>query len=177
LDDPQLTCRGIKGGRDPLRIVIDSRLRTPPTAKIVAAAAESLAPTWIMTTSAAPQKRIRALQEAGAEIMIIEADERQVSIPGVIAALAEREITSLLLEGGPTLAGAFWRHGLIDRIVAFIAPKVLADPSALPMVVGPPASAMAQAIPLAQLQIRRMGNDVMVSGIPHRGGEHPCLPV
>jgi diaminohydroxyphosphoribosylaminopyrimidine deaminase/5-amino-6-(5-phosphoribosylamino)uracil reductase len=84
--------------------------------------------------------------------------------------LAKREITSCLLEGGPTLAGSFWREGLIDRLVAIIAPKVLADPQGLPMIAGAEVREMSHATELHDVQFKRLGRDLLITG-------KPCLRV
>jgi diaminohydroxyphosphoribosylaminopyrimidine deaminase/5-amino-6-(5-phosphoribosylamino)uracil reductase len=171
-DDPELTCRGIRGGRDPVRVIVDSRLRTPPTAKAVRAAARSSAPTWIITTTRAAKKRARELEAAGAVVVRIPAPvkvkdaDRRVDIGAMLTLLAEREILGVLLEGGPTLAGAFWREGLVDRVVAFLAPKILADPTALPMLAGRQVRTMSEATQLRDVTTRRVGGDLMLTGTP-----------
>jgi diaminohydroxyphosphoribosylaminopyrimidine deaminase/5-amino-6-(5-phosphoribosylamino)uracil reductase len=166
IDNPQLTCRGVRG-RDPLRVVVDSRLRTPPDAAVVAAAATSRAATLVVTTDRAPRKRERALVERGVEVARVSSD-RRVAVPDLLRELRRREVASVLLEGGPTLAGAFWRQGVVDRVVAFVAPKVVADPAALPMVAGGPVEAMAGATGLSDVKVRRVGDDLMISGVPGR---------
>lgn len=164
-DNPTLTCRDVRGGRDPVRVVVDSRLRTPVDARVVQAVSGSPAPTLIVTSRGASLRRERALTAAGAEVLRVDGEGR-VAIPALVAALAARGVTSLLLEGGPTLAGSFWAAGVVDRVVAFLAPKLLADPRALPMLSGPPAEAMAAAVELAQTRVRRVGEDIMISGAP-----------
>jgi len=163
-DDPALTCR-LPRGRDPIRVVVDSRLRTPPTARVVAEAARSAAPTWIVGGEAAPVRRAAALERAGARVLRVGVDARgRVLVPEVLRALAVRELLSVLLEGGPTLAGAFWREGMIDRVIAFVAPKLLGDPKALPMLAGAAVATMAEARPLRGVETRLVGEDLMVAG-------------
>ncbi len=163
-DDPTLTCRGVPRGRDPIRVVVDSRLRTPTTAKVVAAAAGSTAPTWIVTTHAAPQRRAAALEAAGAQVLRVDDEGGRVAPAALLRLLGERELMSVLLEGGPTLAGSFWSAGLVDRVVVFLAPKLLGDPRALPMLAGLPVAAMAGATRLLGVETRRVGEDLMVAG-------------
>ena len=163
-DNPTLTCRGIRGGRDPIRVVVDRRCRIPVDAKIIAAANKSNNPTWVMTTSL---KRKSELEQAGAKVI-------KVGGKGPLAllrSLAEKDVTTLLLEGGPTLAGAFWKAKLIDRVIAFIAPKILADPTALPMLQGGLIPKMSGAIELANISTRKMGDDIMLTGTPLWKGE------
>ncbi len=164
LDDPQLTCRGIRGGKDPVRVVVDSRLRTPPEAKIIQATADSPSPTWIFCTPRPSKRKALALEEAGARVFRVDTQARQVELKAMLKTLMDHSLISLLLEGGPTLAGTFWREGLIDRVIAFLAPKVIGDPQAMPMIRGQPALTMAEATSLSDVQIARLGPDIMVSG-------------
>ena len=175
-DDPTLTCRGVSGGQDPARVVVDSRLRTPPEANVVQIAAASDAPTIIVTTDAAPRNRARALEQAGAEIIRVPADrgargKREVPLAAMLSALAEREFVTVLLEGGPRLAGAMWRLGLVDRLTAFLAPKVMGDVRALPMLDAGEVPLMAGATDIEDVLVKRVGGDVMISGrVASKGG-------
>jgi diaminohydroxyphosphoribosylaminopyrimidine deaminase/5-amino-6-(5-phosphoribosylamino)uracil reductase len=165
VDDPELTCRGVRGGRDPLRVVIDSRLRTPPTARVVAAARTSRARTWILAGAGAPARRARALEVAGARVVRVAAADGRVELLAALELLAEHELMSVLLEGGPTLAGAFWRAGLVDRLTVFLAPRLLGDPRGLPMLAGAGGpERMAEATGLTAVRVARLGEDVMISG-------------
>jgi diaminohydroxyphosphoribosylaminopyrimidine deaminase / 5-amino-6-(5-phosphoribosylamino)uracil reductase len=107
-DDPQLTVRDLKDGtlaiKQPLRVVADSYGRTPPKARVRDAAA----PTWIVTS-----------KEVGA------GPDGRVDLNALLAALFGRGIRSVLLEGGPTLAGAFLQAGLVDKVIGYVAPKLL----------------------------------------------------
>ena len=164
LDNPQLTCRDVRGA-DPVRVVVDSKLRTPPDAQVVTAARGSTAGTLIVTTERAPRNREQRLVNAGAEVVRVAGNPR-VDVAALLQVLHGREKTSVLLEGGPTLAGGFWTAGLVDRVIAFVAPKVLGDPAALPMVAGTPLEAMAGATSLSGVEVRRVGQDIMISGQP-----------
>jgi diaminohydroxyphosphoribosylaminopyrimidine deaminase/5-amino-6-(5-phosphoribosylamino)uracil reductase len=162
-DDPQLTCRGVAGGADPIRIVVDSDLRTPPRAQVVRAVERSRAPTWVVCTRRAAEQRAGRLRRAAAEIIPVGTKDGRVSIAGMLAALAKRKVISLLLEGGPTLAGSFWQARAVHRLVAFVAPKVLGDPAALPMLAGPAVERLGRAAQLEDLELRRVAPDVMLS--------------
>lgn len=173
-DDPSLTCRDIRGGKDPMRVVVDSRLRTPPGAALVKATASSSAPTLIVTTDTAPANRARALEAAGAQVLRLPAKrgvggKRQVPLGEMLTALSDREVVTVMLEGGPHLAGALWSHGLVDRLVAFVAPKVIGDPAALPMLAAGQVPLMAQATDLEDVKVRRVGVDLMISGRVAKG--------
>ena len=163
-DDPTLTCRDVRGGRDPVRVVVDSKLRTPPTARVVRATEQSSAPTLIFTTERATARKTGILTRAGATVIEVAAERGHVDVAAVLQELARRELTTLLLEGGPRLAGAFWQKGLVDRVTAFVAPKVLGDPRGMSMVAGAGVELMSEATELQDVTVRRLGNDVMISG-------------
>ena len=130
-DDCQLTCRQAPG-RDPLRIVLDSRLRTPPTSKVVTAVRRSKAGTLILTGKDAPKAREKRLVEAGANVVRLPLRGSRVDLKRALQRLVALGCTSLLVEGGPTLAGELWRQRLVDEVALFFAPLVLADPKAKP---------------------------------------------
>lgn len=115
-DDPLLNVRlpGLES-RSPVRIVIDSHLRTPPTARIVAGAREI--PTWIVTTPAAPVEAERALVARGVEVLRVADEGGHVSLSEALTLLGTRGLTRLFCEGGPGLADALARADLIDELI------------------------------------------------------------
>lgn len=116
-DDPQLTVRlpGLEA-RSPVRVVIDSHLRTPPTARVVAGAREI--PTWIVATVDAPVEAERALVERGVEVMRVSADAAgHVVLPEALKLLGTRGLTRVFCEGGPGLADSLAQDDLIDQLV------------------------------------------------------------
>lgn len=123
-DDPELTCR--VPGYKPVpvvRVVADSHLRARLTAKLVATA--STAPTWFVCRDGADRDRRTALSEAGVEIIEVAGADPGVSLPETLAALAERGITRVLVEGGAQLAAALLRDDLVDRVAWFHAPGIM----------------------------------------------------
>ena len=167
-DDPSLTCRGGVRRRDPLRVVVDSRLRTPASAKVIRLCRDSrtTAPTWLATTRSASATRERLLQDCGAEVLRLPSRGNQVSLRALLGQLATRGVDSLLLEGGPTLAAAFLRARLVDRIVSFVAPIILGDPEALAAFSVGRLLSLDRATRLKGLRVRRLGDDLMLSGEP-----------
>lgn len=123
-DDPDLTCR-LPGYRaTPLvRVVADSHLRTRLTARLVATARET--PTWVLARPDADADRRRALTEAGVIVLGVAGASIGVDLAEALAALGQRGITRLLVEGGAQLAAALLRADLVDRLVWFHAPGVL----------------------------------------------------
>ncbi|HST94211.1 MAG TPA: dihydrofolate reductase family protein, partial [Microvirga sp.] len=116
-DDPLLNVRlpGLEA-RSPVRIVVDSHLRTPPTARVVAGARDI--PTWIVTTVTAPVEAEKALTEHGVEVMRVAAGESgRVLLPEALELLGTRGITRVFCEGGPELADALAAADLVDELV------------------------------------------------------------
>jgi diaminohydroxyphosphoribosylaminopyrimidine deaminase/5-amino-6-(5-phosphoribosylamino)uracil reductase len=122
-DDPRLTVRwGVEGRRQPLRVVVDGRLRTPPTARLFE---EREAGILIATLEGADPRRRRALEQAGAEVLVLPKGTAGVGLPELLGHLGRRQVVSVLVEGGPTLLGSFLEQRLGHRVVAFVAPRVL----------------------------------------------------
>lgn len=116
-DDPALTDRsGLARRRPLLRVVLDSRLRTPLESQLVRTANHDL---LILTAANAAAEKIEALRKAGAEVQTIAEENGHLSLRAVLEALAERNILSLLLESGSHLNGAFLREDLVDKVVLF----------------------------------------------------------
>lgn len=122
-DDPQLTVREIQGP-NPIRVVMDSKLRSPPGARVIVTARE--VPTWVLTTQDAPETAERALTAAGAEVIrVARANEGRVDITSAFRALAQRGIVTLMIEGGAEMTGSVLAARLADELHAFIGPLLL----------------------------------------------------
>ena len=168
VDDPQLTAR-IPRGKDPLRVVVDSSLRIPPSARMLCQ--ESAAATVIATVSE-DGTRIATLESFGAEVLRCRASTGRVDLRDLFARLGARGVQSILLEGGSELAGEALRAGLIDKFVLFYAPKLLGGADGFGIFGGPSAERMDGCRGLKDVSVRRFGNDVMIEAYP----EEPCLP-
>jgi diaminohydroxyphosphoribosylaminopyrimidine deaminase/5-amino-6-(5-phosphoribosylamino)uracil reductase len=156
VDDPQLTVRGVYRERPLARVIFDSRLRTPATAAVLRTRAAG--PILVATTEAAcaaHPARASALRDAGAELLIVPPRD----VMAVLRALADREIRSLVLEGGPTLHRAAWCAGAVDRVHAFIVPRVLG--SAAVRWEMPAGFSLAG---LAHTRVEPVGPDVLLEG-------------
>ncbi|HET9690528.1 MAG TPA: bifunctional diaminohydroxyphosphoribosylaminopyrimidine deaminase/5-amino-6-(5-phosphoribosylamino)uracil reductase RibD [Acidimicrobiales bacterium] len=149
-DDPSLTARGPDGvpsGRQPLRVVVDSVGRTPSDAAVRDAAA----PTWVATAA-----------DVGGD------PAGRVDLHRLLAVLADRGVVSVLLEGGPTLAGAMLAAGLVDRVTAYVAPALLGAGAAA---LGPAGvTTLADAFLLQVDATGVVGGDIRVTGRPRPGG-------
>jgi diaminohydroxyphosphoribosylaminopyrimidine deaminase / 5-amino-6-(5-phosphoribosylamino)uracil reductase len=163
-DDPRLTTRlPEKTGRDPIRIILDSQCRISPKAAVLTQ--KSAAPTIIAVTETASKERIEAVKKAGGSIFILPADELGgVSLKHLLQTLAERDITSIMVEGGPTVSFSFISQKLADKIYYVIAPKILGGSDAVGSIGGPGFEKLAQAVPLKNLNIFKIGDDICLEG-------------
>ncbi|MBE3580753.1 MAG: bifunctional diaminohydroxyphosphoribosylaminopyrimidine deaminase/5-amino-6-(5-phosphoribosylamino)uracil reductase RibD [Thermoanaerobacteraceae bacterium] len=164
-DDPELTTR-LPGGRDPVRVILDSRLRLPLNARVVNL--KSSAPTLVATTEEAPQERREELARAGIETMVLPAKEGRVSWPALLENLARRQITSVLVEGGAEVNGSALAHGVVDRVIAFIAPKIFGGREAPGAVAGLGVCRPEEAWELEEVEVEPSGEDIMITGLISR---------
>jgi len=122
-DNPQLTVR-LARGRNPTRVILDSRLRIPLDAKVLMN--QESVPTIIATTSSAGSERLSALRQMGTEVLIIREDERgEVDISHLLEMLGQRGISSVLVEGGAETITSLLRLNLVDRLVVIVAPRIM----------------------------------------------------
>ncbi|MEZ4337743.1 MAG: bifunctional diaminohydroxyphosphoribosylaminopyrimidine deaminase/5-amino-6-(5-phosphoribosylamino)uracil reductase RibD [Sandaracinaceae bacterium] len=160
-DDPKLDVRHVEG-RDPIRVVFDTHLRTPPSAELVTHA--SAAPTWVLHGPEASAERRDALTRDGVELVEAPVVEGRIDVRAALALLAKRGIVDLLVEGGPTLHGALLRLGLATEAAVFVAPKILGDTAALPLADAGPLARMSDAWRLVAPRIQVLGEDVLFRG-------------
>jgi diaminohydroxyphosphoribosylaminopyrimidine deaminase / 5-amino-6-(5-phosphoribosylamino)uracil reductase len=122
-DDPELTVRFIRG-RDPVRVIVDSKLRISPESKVLHQADRRH--TWVIATPEAPQENRERIEATGAKVIFCPAGaDWRIDLNAALKLLAERGITSLFVEGGGTLHASFIRAGLYDRFIVAIAPKII----------------------------------------------------
>lgn len=165
-DDPQLTCR-LRGGRDPLRVIVDTHLKLPPTAKALDPA--SSAGCLVACGPQALPERRAALERAGAQVLALPLGPGGgVDLAALLAELGRRGVTSLLLEGGAGLAWGFLAAGLVDEVMYFFAPKLVGGAAAPGMIAGLGVEKMAQALPLGPARLRRFGDDLCLSALVAR---------
>lgn len=159
-DNPSLTARLSYEGKNPIRIIIDSMARTPLDAKVVT---DGLAPTIIVVTPSAPSERVNALRARGAEILSIESKEERVDLREAFKALAKRDITSILIEGGASINGSIMEEHLADKIYWFIAPKIIGGQRALGPVGGQGVTDVNHAHEFEDLTMEPIGQDILIS--------------
>jgi diaminohydroxyphosphoribosylaminopyrimidine deaminase / 5-amino-6-(5-phosphoribosylamino)uracil reductase len=167
-DDPALTAR-TANGRNPARIVLDSRLRIPLGAR--ALARDGAAVIVAATGRADPEAR-KALEARGVEVLVADGPDGRVDLETLLRELGRRGIMSLLVEGGGTVHGAFLDAGLIDKVMIFVGPRIVGGPAPAP-VGGAGVDALAQAWQLRRATVRQVEQDVVIEG--YLGGP-PCSP-
>jgi diaminohydroxyphosphoribosylaminopyrimidine deaminase/5-amino-6-(5-phosphoribosylamino)uracil reductase len=168
-DNPQLTCR-IRGGRDPLRVILDSRLSTNPQARTYTQ--KSTASTLIATTSVGAKRQylFEHCNPARVEIVPFSAQNGRVPIPLVLAELGKRGIKHVLIEGGGQVAAAALGEDVVDKVLFFYGPILLGgDGQAMIGTLG--ISQVAAGKKLHTVQVTQRGEDVVVSAYVHRPGE------
>ncbi len=159
-DDPELTTRLVRG-RNPVRVVLDSKLRLPLTAKLLAG--QDKARTLVATTPAADPVKLAALEEMGVEVLKVPADAQgRVDLEKLLPLLAQRQISSVLVEGGAEVITAFLRAGLADRLVVFIAPRIMGR--GIEAVGELDIAEVARAIKITYERVYRSGEDIVVEG-------------
>lgn len=162
-DDPMLDCRLDTPGRQPIRIVVDSKARIPVDSKLVQTAGQL--PTIVVHTAQADPQRVHSLVRHQIECIECSDQNGEVDIQEMLRILGKRKIDAILLEGGGTLNYAFIKHNLVDQLYAFIAPKIIGGKEAKTPVEGLGVSHMNEAIELQNTTIEQIGKDILISGI------------
>jgi diaminohydroxyphosphoribosylaminopyrimidine deaminase/5-amino-6-(5-phosphoribosylamino)uracil reductase len=176
-DDPHLTtrCSGGKGGtarEQPLRVIVDGEGRTPLTARVFNEPGKTM---LALGRAATPEEKA-AFAQAGAEILELPTAESLVDLGKLLETLGEREITSVLVEGGGILLGSLFDQGLVDKVIAFIAPIIIGGAEAKTAVAGKGVDKVADSFRLERVRVEKLGDDLMVSGYVAVKGGWRCLP-
>lgn len=181
-DDPRLTVRldpenppeGPYTHLHPIRIVVDSKGRLPLSARVLEGAGEQTE-VIVATTAAAPASFVQALRGRGVRVWQGDAANGRVDLQALLEDLAEFGIGSILVEAGPTLAGALFDLDLVDRVTTFIAPLIIGGEKAPTSVGGVGAAHPDQGRRLVRVQTRQFGPDLMITGSVQREGAQ-CSP-
>lgn len=166
-DDPMLNCR-IEGAHQPWRIVVDSHLRLSPDSRLCRTAQEY--PTMIACLDTDTDKR-KILEEMGVTVVVCPEEDGHVSLPYLMRALADRQISSVLIEGGGQLSESALRSHIIQHIYAYIAPKLLGGRDAKTPVEGQGADHPDAAAQLTYRRMTRLGEDWLLEYDVERGME------
>ena len=169
VDDPQLTARpgGQEAARQPLRVVADSRGRTPAGARVLQGPGRTL----IATSDRSHPGWRAAMETAGAEVLVLPRRGDSLDLGALLQALGQRDVLSLLVEGGGVIIGALFDRGLVDKVHAVIAPLIIGASDAPAAVAGGGARRLAEAWRLREPVVERLGEDVLITGYPERTSE------
>lgn len=166
-DDPLLTCR-IEGGRDPLRVICDSHLRTPLTARVIQTARE--VPT-LLATCETDAERFARYEQYGVQVVSLPAAEGRVSLLSLLRYLGKAQVDSVLVEGGGTLHWSMLAEGLVHKVVAYVASLLLGGAGAVSPVEGVGFPHPDAALRLHTPTVTRLGEDFLVEGLVEEGGQ------
>ena len=158
-DDPRLTVRHVDG-RQPRRIVLDSRGRTPLDARVL----NGEAPATVCVTDAVSADRIEELEGTGAEVLVLPGGDGSIPITPLKSALGKAGIVTLMVEGGSRVAASFLRERAVDRIACFVAPRILG--AGIPSIADLALDDLSKAIQLNDTQVEQLGGDLLVTGTP-----------
>ncbi len=161
-DNPRLTVRGIRDSRDPIRVVLDAGGTIESTAAVLAV--ESEAPTWIVCGKSHCERVSAMLSSRDVCIGVDLGNDGRISIDGLLEELGRREVMSLLVEGGGETLASFISGGNVDRVVAFVAPKLTGGRDAPSPLGGTGVSSVADSSRLKHIRHERIGDDLVIVG-------------
>ena len=159
-DNPELTCR-IEGGRNPIRVIVDSKLRIPIKSKVIN---DKLARTIIATTEDASKEKINELNSLGVEVLVAKAKEGRVDLQDLMIKLGESNIDGILLEGGGNLSFSALGEGIVDKLQVYIAPKIIGGEKSKTPVGGRGVEKLSEAIFLKNMTTSYVGEDILIQG-------------
>ncbi len=160
-DNPMLTAR-VDGGKNPIRIVVDSSLKIDINANVVQ---DKSAKTIVATTDKADKDKILKLQAQDVDVIVVDKDENdKVDIEKLLDILGQQNICSILVEGGATLSGSFVAKKLVDKVYFFIAPKIVGGKEAKTPVAGTGILNLQEALALKDIQIEKLEEDILIIG-------------
>ena len=165
-DDPALTCRLVEG-KNPIRIVLDSKLSLPTTCQVFT---DKAAPTIVVVGAEVAQTKQEAFAKAtGVRVLPVPTKAGRIDITALLKILGKENITSVLVEGGSQVHGAFVDAKEVSRVYAFLAPKLLGGSQSITPVGGAGHDFIKQGLQLTEMECIRLGEDLMVSGIVKEG--------
>lgn len=160
-DNPMLTAR-VDGGKNPIRIVVDSSLKIDINANVVQ---DKSAKTIVATTDKADKDKILKLQAQDVDVIVVDKDENdKVDIEKLLDILGQQNICSILVEGGATLSGSFVAKKLVDKVYFFIAPKIIGGKEAKTPVAGTGILNLQEALALKDIQFEKLEEDILIIG-------------
>lgn len=156
-DNPHLTTRIPNGGQNPIRVILDTHLRTPPSSHVIT---DGLAPTWIFVGNGVDKKKIASYESEN--IAIFQMKTKQIEIQDVLHLLGEKQILSLFVEGGQTVHASFLQTKYFNEIVTYISPKLIGGKNAPTLFGGNGFSTLQDALSLEIQEMKQIGDDIKI---------------
>ncbi|HAP67262.1 MAG TPA: bifunctional diaminohydroxyphosphoribosylaminopyrimidine deaminase/5-amino-6-(5-phosphoribosylamino)uracil reductase RibD [Nitrospinae bacterium] len=168
-DNPNLTVSLKRGNvKNPIRIIVDSQLRIPMDSNIIKSASASRkaqkSKVIIAATKKADAKKADILREKGINVIEIEEENKRINLPNLMEELGKMEITSIMIEGGSELNSAALESGIVDKVIFFIAPKIIGGKESVPAVGGRGFEKLSDSLNIRDVTVDRCGNDIVVEG-------------
>jgi diaminohydroxyphosphoribosylaminopyrimidine deaminase / 5-amino-6-(5-phosphoribosylamino)uracil reductase len=160
-DNPELTTR-IPNGRNPVRIIVDSTLKIPLESKVIT---DQKAETWIFTGRHHSAEKKHSLEKLGVKVFVTSGSN-QVNLSETLATLGQQSISSLLIEGGGEVNASFMEHKLVDKLILYIAPKLIGGKQAPTFLEGAGIDKMKNAIEFSMMEFTKVGRDYKFIGYP-----------
>lgn len=160
-DNPELTTR-IPNGRNPVRVILDSSLKIPLNSKVIN---DNQAETWVFTSGQHSEQKKIELENLGVKVFVTT-DQRRVDLVETLKILGEHSISSLLVEGGGEVNASFMSQKLVDKLVLYLAPKLIGGKSAPTFLEGIGIEKMGQAIEFSSIEFSKIGPDYKFTGYP-----------
>ena len=159
-DNPQLTSR-TRGLKDPIRIILDSKLRIPLNSKVLAGGNAIIA-----TADGCAEKKRAEIEKSGAQIWVCPGSGGKISIPALLSKLGKAGITSVMVEGGSRVHRSFMDEKAVDKMLIYVAPKIMVGDGAKPTIDDARAGAIRKAKRLEKVKISKIGSDLLIEGYP-----------
>ncbi|WHE07219.1 bifunctional diaminohydroxyphosphoribosylaminopyrimidine deaminase/5-amino-6-(5-phosphoribosylamino)uracil reductase RibD [Thermoanaerobacterium thermosaccharolyticum] len=159
-DNPYLTTR-IDGLKNPLRVIVDSRGRIPLDANVVI---DKSARTIVATTDMMPDEKVKALKDSGVDVIVLDKLNNEVDLKKLMDMLGEMGIDSVIIEGGGTLNYSALKEGIVDKVMFYIAPKIIGGSNSLTPVEGKGIDLIKDAIIVEKLDVKRFDDDILIEG-------------
>ncbi|WP_027339145.1 bifunctional diaminohydroxyphosphoribosylaminopyrimidine deaminase/5-amino-6-(5-phosphoribosylamino)uracil reductase RibD [Halonatronum saccharophilum] len=166
-DDPRLTTRLPEGGKDPVRVILDGRLRVPLDAKVIKNDSEDKV--IVATLKGNDKNKIKKLEQLGVKVIEVSKGPR-VDLKELLKKLGELEITSVLVEGGSEINASFLNGGFVDKLYYFIAPKIIGGSDSIPVVGGVGVEKINNGIQIVDKEVKLVGDDILLIGYPKTRG-------
>lgn len=163
-DDPSLNVRNIRSkGKQPLRIILDSKLRIPLASRVFDMTAGQ--GTMLVTTKAAAPDRIAALENKGIKVLLAESrEDGEICLKSLMPLLGKAGITSILIEGGSRVNASALHEGIVDKVVIMFSPRIIGGKDSIGMVGGTSPASLSESVFFNNISIRRLGEDIMIEG-------------